>query len=198
MSFSWCCTSFWISRLNCPFFEHCIYYSEKATARQEKFSQRILILSAFFHISTGKAVEKYFPKRIFWDFLRLDLLYIVVETTKSPMIARQKIFSATFLLNLWITFDILMTAMSFPPFHRIHKGKYYVIHKLLINLLITFQSCENRCWNRIIQTCLEASHSKALLYVGILWKRTMENLCITEKTILFPAVLHSVIPYRCG
>jgi len=41
-----------------------------------------------------------------------------------------------------------MTGMSPLDFHSLHKGKYYVIHKMLTTMLITQKSCENTCVNR--------------------------------------------------
>ena len=70
--------------------------------------------------------------------MKLDLLYIVFRDTKYTIFPVEKFFSAVFSLNLWITFDILMTVMSIPMFHRFHKGQNYVIHKLCITMLITF------------------------------------------------------------
>ena len=96
----------------------------------------------------AKLWKKFFSKAYFETLRDLVyyILYLRIQNTRFSN--GKRFFQQLFSLNLWITFDILMTVMSILRFHRFHNDKYYVIHKLLTNLWITQKNPCKHCWNK--------------------------------------------------
>ena len=194
MSFSWLLHLLLNFKANCPFFEHCIYYSEKATARQEKFFRNILIFQGFFHISTGRAVEKICRKHIFWYSMRPGLLYLVFWNTKYTILQRQKIFSVIFFIepvdNFWYTYDRnVRTVISQSSQQRILCYPHIVdntVDNFCKPQKIMLKTKRTK-WLKVLKT-------QGFSPMGILWKKEGKFLCITQKSDFIPHCIPQCYP----
>lgn len=124
-----------------PFYEHCNYYSKKGAWRQEKNDSKLRCMRHF-PICEGLKKFLFHTKCGYLDFLRFFIPYVVEKPVKLPFHKNASNFSAQFFIA---PVDNFCYTVKRTYFHRFHFLVYYVIHKLLINLCITFQSCVKDC-----------------------------------------------------
>ena len=145
--FHWYRTSFFQAMFCRSFYEHCHYYSKKDPGSQEKNDSKLRGARLFSTICVSKKIL-FSAKCGYLDFLRFFIPYVVGKAIKMPFHRNPANFSAQFLIAPVDNFCYTVRKRGFqtiPMFHRFLRFMHYVIHKLLINLCITFQSCVRDC-----------------------------------------------------